>query len=188
MDFTWLWNGLRGGIIAPAVEMEFSGLSPAAFVSLWKSRGANEEMFKKDNYYAYDLQGFYAYSEENNDKAVKQTLKDKVKFLAEDAPALAASLNPSAEIKIIDLIDRYNNSKSGQAEKLIPLVNCGINLLRTPVVRVDFEENKGSVILSQLITEGRLVEGDGAKDLYGKRYDPVVVQFVLNLLNEIAKN
>ena len=188
MDFTWLWNGLRGGIIAPAVEMGFSGLSPAAFVSLWKSRGANEEMFKKDNYYAYDLQGFYAYAEEKNDTAVIQTLRDKVEFLVEDAPALASSLNPNANIKIIDLIDMYKNSKSGQAEKLIPLVNCGINLLRTPVVLVDFGQNKGSVILSQLITEGRLAEENDAQDLYGKRYDPVVVQFVLNLLNEIAKN
>jgi hypothetical protein len=188
MDYTWLWNGLRGGIIAPAEEMGFSGLSSAAFVSLWKSRGANEEMFKKDNYYAYDLQGYYAYSEENNDKSVEQILRDKIKFLVADAPALATSLNPKAKIKIVDLIDMYNKSKSGQAEKLIPLVNCGVNLLRTPVVRVDFEQNHGSVIISQLITEGRFVQQESETDLYGKRYDPVAVQFVLNLLNEVVRN
>ena len=60
--------------------------------------------------------------------------------------------------------------------------------MRTPVVLVDFGQSHGSVIISQLITEGRLVQKEGENDLYGKRYDPVAVQFVLNLLNEVAKN
>jgi hypothetical protein len=187
LDYTWLWNGMRGGIIAPAMEMGFSGLSPAAFVALWKSRGANEEMFKKDFYYAYNLQGFYAYSEENNNEKVKQILREKVKFLVEDAPALASSLNPDAEIKIVDLVNMSKNYKSGQAEKLTPLVNCGLNLVRTPVVRIDFGKQDGSVIISQLINEGRLTQGEGDQDLYSKRYDPVAAQFVLNMLNEVIK-
>jgi hypothetical protein len=169
------------------MEMGFSGLSPAAFVALWKSRGANEEMFKKDFYYAYNLQGFYAYSEENNNEKVKQILREKVKFLVEDAPALASSLNPDAEIKIVDLVNMSKNYKSGQAEKLTPLVNCGLNLVRTPVVRIDFGKQDGSVIISQLITEGRLTQGEGDRDLYSKRYDPVAAQFLLNMLNEVIK-
>ena len=56
--------------------------------------------------------------------------------------------------------------------------------MRTPVVLVDFGQSHGSVIISQLITEGRLVQKEGEIDLYGKRYDPVAVQFVLNLLNK----
>ena len=37
---------MRGGLIAPAVDMGFSGLSPAALVASWKSRGADETMFE----------------------------------------------------------------------------------------------------------------------------------------------
>jgi len=187
-DYTWLWNGMRGGLIAPAADMEFSGISPAAFISQWQSRGANESMFMGDNYYAYDLNGFYAYSTENDDKAVMRALRNRVQFLVEDAPALAPSLNSSAEINIINLIDLYMKSRAGKAEKLVPLVNCGPNLSRAPVVRIDFGNNKGSVIISQLITEGRLAPGYGEQGLYGKRYDAVAVQFVLNLLNEVIDN
>jgi hypothetical protein len=181
-DYTWLWNGMRGGIIAPAVDMRLSGLSPAAFITQWKSRGADKEMFTNRKYYAYDLNGFYGYSTRKNDRNIIQELRNKVKFLVDDAPALAGSIDPDANIDIINLADLYKNCKLGKAEKLIPLVNCGINLLRTPVVQIDFGKNKGAVIISQLITEGRLAKGYGEPGLYGKRYDPVVVQFVLNML------
>jgi len=42
------------------------------------------------------------------------------------------------------------------------------------IVRTDFGE-KGSVIVFQLITEGKLSQGYGESGLYGKRYDPVAV-------------
>jgi hypothetical protein len=59
--------------------------------------------------------------------------------------------------------------------------------VRTPVVRIDFGKQDGSVIISQLINEGRLTQGEGDQDLYSKRYDPVAAQFVLNMLNEVIK-
>ena len=85
-------------------------------------------------------------------------------------------------------INLYKNKQEEGADKLIPLVNCSINLFRSPVIQVDFGHNQGSVIISQLVTEGRLSRRNIGTDLYSKRYDPVAVQFVLNLLNEVVKN
>ena len=34
---TWLWNGMRGGLLAPAADMDFHGLSADAFLSQWKA-------------------------------------------------------------------------------------------------------------------------------------------------------
>jgi len=186
-DYTWLWNGMRGGLIAPAVDMGFSGLSPAALVASWKSRGADETMFDKEHYYAYELQGFYGFSQEGNDAALQQAMREKVQFIVEDAPALAGALNPDAEIRITNLSEKYKKAGSGQAEKLTGLVNCGLNLLRTPVVRIDFGQGKGTLIISQLITEGRLAGRYGKEGLYGRRYDPAAAQFVLNMLVEALK-
>jgi hypothetical protein len=114
-------------------------------------------------------------------------LRKKVKFLIEDAPSLATSINPDAEIKITDLINLYKNHHGGDAEKLIPLVNCGLNLFRSPLIRVDFGRTQGSLIISQLVTEGRLSRRNKGTDLYSRRYDPAAVQFVLNLLNEVQQ-
>jgi len=187
-DYTWLWNGLRGGLIAPAADMSFSGLSQAALVASWTSRGADETKFDMEHYYAYELQGFYGFSQEGNDAELQQALREKVRFIVEDAPALAGALNPDAQIKITNLSRAYKKAGSGQAEKLTGLVNCGLNLLRTPVVRIDFGAGKGSLIISQLLTEGRLAPGYGEEGLYGRRYDPAAEQFVLNLLAEAATN
>ncbi|BDD10522.1 hypothetical protein FUAX_29540 [Fulvitalea axinellae] len=181
---TWLWNGLRGGLIAPAHDMELSGLSQQAFVEQWLVRGAEEQEMKSDSYYAFELQGYYAFSKKKNDKQVQKKLRDKVIFLVEDAPALAGSVNPHAKINELDLVKAYRQSLEAEAENLAPLANCGKSLVRTPVALVDFGQGKGKLLVSQLLTAGRLAEGFGGrpedKDL--TRYDEVARQLVLNMM------
>jgi len=181
-QYTWLWNGLRGGLIVPAVDMEPVGLSPAAFVALWSSRGADPALLGQRDYYAYELAGFYAFSAVPDGEA-ERVLRAKVRFLVEDAPALAVSIDPEAPVKAIDLAHLYRLSQAGEATKLTALASCGKNLARAPVVRIDFAPGMGSLLLSQLLTKGRLAEGFGEPGLYGIRYDPVAVQFVLNMLH-----
>jgi beta-galactosidase len=85
---TWIWDRLRAGLIAPAADMDVSGLSPAAFIAEWTGRGAVAKAIADGSYIAYELAGYYAFSAKANDKATIAALRTKVKFLAEDAPAL----------------------------------------------------------------------------------------------------
>jgi hypothetical protein len=179
---TWLWNGLRAGLIVPATDMTVAEVSPAAFVAQWESRGAVPSLIKSRSYFAYELQGFYAFSPKNQDTAVTQQLRDKVKFLVEDAPALAVTLKSSAPIEITDLAAGYRKCQDSQAKSLIPLACCGKNLSRIAAAQLEFGPGQGTLILSQLLTAGRLAHGFGQTGLYGIRYDPAAVQFVLNLL------
>jgi hypothetical protein len=103
VDATWMWNGLRGGLVVPASAMEVIQADPAGVAS-----------------------------------------------------RLALTVET--------------------------LATCGRNLTRTPVLRARFAERPGSVILSQLLTAGRLAPGFGQPGLYGIRYDPAAAQFVLNML------
>jgi hypothetical protein len=107
-----------------------------------------------------------------------------VTFLAEDAPALKNTLNLQAPVKVTDLVKQYQITSTGQAQQLLPLVKCGKNLVRTPVVEIDFGRKKGKLILSQLLTAGRLGQGFGEQGKWGIRYDPAAVQFVLNMMQE----
>ena len=111
-------------------------------------------------------------------------MRDQIRFKMEDAPALAATLNPDARIEITDLVYLIRESQ-GTADRLEPMVVCGNDLLRSPVVQIDFGGDRGSVIVSQLLTEGRLAEGFGESGLYGRRYDEAAVQFVLNMLSSL---
>jgi beta-galactosidase len=187
-DHTWLWNGLRGGLIVPATNFEFGGMSSSAFLSQWLPRGADEKKIKSENYYAYSLEGFYEFSGSAADNDAKTRLKKKVTFLVEDAPALANSLNPSAPAKITDLSKEYRESQNGMGENLTPLVNAGKNLTRTPVIMIGFGKNKGKLIVSQLLTTGRLAKGFGERGLYGIRFDPVANQFVFNMMELVLEN
>ncbi len=180
---TWLWNGLRGGLIVPARDMEVTGLGPSAFVSLWRSRGADVALIKGNSYFACELAGFYAFSKEKN---AENELRAKVKLLVEDAPALQLAIDSDAPIKVFDLVNLYKQSKKGQIKNLIPLASCEKNLTRTPVTQINFGKGKGKLILSQLITNGRLAKGYGRKGLYGIRPDPAAAQFVLNMLKKCA--
>ncbi len=182
-DHTWLWNGLRGGIIVPATSMEVSGLSRDAYVSKWVARGAEEDKIKGHSYFAYDLQGYYRFSGLPDDGELFNELRRELKFLVEDAPALKGSINPNAQIEIIDLAEGYKSSGEGLAKNIQPLVNCGRNLMQTPVVLIDFGSGKGRLILSQLLTKGRLADSQEKGGLYDIRYDVVSCQFLINMIN-----
>jgi beta-galactosidase len=183
-QYTWLWNGMRGGLLAPAADMDFSGLSANAFLAQWKSRGADENAIKNGTYYAYELQGFFEFSDKENDVIVQKKLKDKVAFLVEDAPALANSINPFTPVKITNLSKEYLSSQKGEAKQFIPLANCGKNLTRTPIALIDFGDTRGKLIVSQLLTAGRLAKGFGDEGEYGIRYDEVAAQIVLNMITK----
>ena len=51
---------------------------------------------------------------------------------------------------------------------------------------IGFGEGRGRLLVSQLLTEGRLSPGFGSDGLYGVRYDATAVQTVVNLLAAAA--
>lgn len=177
---TWLWNGLRGGLIVPSADMEVLGLSPDALLAAWTQRGADADMIRAGTCIAWELGGFFGFAA-GDDAAVKEDLRRRVRFLVDDAPALASSINPDAPIRTLDLGAMYRAAAGGQAQGLVPLARCGKNLSRTPVVMLEFGPGRGRLVLSQLLTAGRLAHGFGTGGLYGVRYDPAAAQFVLNL-------
>ncbi|RNL56636.1 glycoside hydrolase family 2 protein [Pedobacter jejuensis] len=186
-DYTRIWNGLRGGLIVPAADMEFKGLSADAFVTQWKLRGAEEQKVKTAPYYAYELQGFYEFSMLPNNETIKKKLKDKIYFLVQDAPSLSTSLNLNTPVLITDLNKNYLDSKNGLADSFIPLANSAKNLTQTPVALIGFGKGKGKLIVSQLLTSGRLAKGYGEDGFYGIRYDEAAVQYVLNMMSLAIK-
>ena len=188
LDYTWLWNGMRGGLIVPATNIEYEGLSSSGFLEQWVGRGADKNRILNEQYFAYELEGFYEFSSKSDDNETKTKLKNKINFLLEDAPSLANSLNPNAPIKVTDLSKTFNESQNRMGENLIPLVNAGKNLTRTPVVQLNFKKNEGKLIVSQLLTAGRLAKGFGEPGLYGIRFDEVTNQFVLNMMEAIVKD
>jgi len=181
--YTRLWNGFRGGLIVPAADMELSGLSAKAFITQWMSRGAKSDKIKSGGYYAYELQGFYEFSDKANDKIAEKKLKDKINFLVQDAPALAIAINPNLPVVTTDLNKGYRDAEKGIADNLVPLANCAKNLTQTPVVLVNFGSANGKLIVSQLLTAGRLGTHFGESGLYGIRHDEVAAQVVLNMLS-----
>ncbi|HLP74637.1 MAG TPA: hypothetical protein VK155_17155 [Bacteroidales bacterium] len=185
LDHTWLWNGMRGGLIVPATNFSLAGLSPQSFLSQWLPRGADESKIKAGNYYAYSLEGFYDFSGSPDDKEAAAKLKNKLNFLIQDAPSLANSLNANASVQVTDLSKAFKESEGGTGEDLVPLVNAGKGLSRTPVIMIRSGKGKGNIIVSQLLTAGRLAKGFGEEGLYGIRYDPVAVQFVLNMMETV---
>ena len=183
---TALWNGMRGGLIVPASDFEVSGLSSEAFSAQWSRRNADVGKMKAGNYYAYELCGFFAYDSIPDNKALIRGLRDKVQFLVEDAPALASSLNPKAPVKVTDLGNGYRASAHGSATELIPLVSAGKNLTRTPVLLVGFGPGKGRMLLSGLLTQGRLDKTAPLSADHGSpQYDEAAVQMVLNMMETV---
>lgn len=183
---TWLWNGLRGGLIVPATGMEVKGLNKTAFLSKWVGLGADTAQITHNNYYAYQLQGYYMFSNQKNDRTIINKLKDKVKFIVEGTPALANAINPNAPVKEVDLHNAYKDA-NGEATGFYPLVNAGKNLTKTPVIKIDFGEGKGNLIISQLLTNKRLAPEYSEPGLYGVRYDEAAVQFVFNMIDCATK-
>lgn len=187
---TWLWNGLKGGIVAPACDMSVSSLSPQAFLEEWEARGASREAILENRCWAYWMEGFYEFSEQE-DPAVGEALKQRVKLLAEDAPALANAINPNAKVQCMDLGTAYRESK-GTVRSVRSLAAAGKGLFRSPLVRV--ERESGQVLyLSQLLTSGRLTPPSAAQTLHlplhpsAPIYDPACEQFLCNLLAQALK-
>lgn len=184
IGLTWLWNGLRGGLIAPAADMELQGMRREALLATWTARGADAAAIREGRCIAYELAGYYAFSERPSEDAVRQ-LRQRVKFLADDAPALAASLDPRAPLREHDLGKLYAGaSATAQAEDVKALASCGKSLFRSPVVEVFMGPGRGKLMLSQLLTAGRLASGFGTEGLYGVRADAAAQQFVLNMIGK----
>ena len=131
---------------------------------------------------AYELAGFFCVRRQTADPAVELGLRQKVRFLVEDAPSLKVRINTESPIQTYDLGKLYQESRSSQASGMVPLANCGKNLSRVPVTLVEFGEGKGRLILSQLITQGRLLPGHGEAGPCGLRHDPAACQVVWNIL------
>lgn len=183
---TALWNGMRGGLIVPAADFDVQGLSREAFSVQWSRRGADVSRMAQGDYFAYELCGFFAYDSIPDNKELMQELRRKVEFLVEDAPALAMSINPKAPIRITDLGSGYRNSEQGSASELVPLASAGKNLTRTPVMRIGFGSGKGALILSGLLTEGRLdVSRPDETGNHRPKYDEVAVQMVINMMMNV---
>jgi enhancing lycopene biosynthesis protein 2 len=136
-------------------------------------------------YYAYQLSGYFAFAKADDDAKVKEELRRKVKFLADDAPALTSSLDPYGTIAITDLGMACKQSIADDVQAVRALANAGKGLTRTPVEEVLIGRHN-KLILSQIITHGRLdpnIRGS-ASNIYKLHYDPAAVQFVLNALAE----
>ena len=165
LDHTWLWNGMRGGLIVPATNFDCTGLGSEAFLSQWLPRGAEESRISEGKYYAYSLEGIYEFSSSPEDNPARERLKNKVDFLIQDAPALANSLNANAPVKVTDLTKGYKESGNGIGKELIPLVNAGKSLTRTPVVMIKTGSGSGNIIVHSF-----LQPADFQKNLVRKAY------------------
>lgn len=166
--YSGMWNGYRGGLTVPAYDMSIAGLSARSFLEQWAARGADRARITQGgHYYGYELQGFYAFSDKADDTAVEAALKERVRFLIEDAPALAVVMSADAPITVTDLAGGYEAAKTGLVENLEILANAGKDLTKSPVVAIGFGEGRGRLLVSQLLTEGRLSPGFGSDGLYG---------------------
>ncbi|REE00091.1 glycoside hydrolase family 2 protein [Marinoscillum furvescens] len=176
---TWLWNGLRGGLTVPAVNLFINDLDQASFLDFWAKRGADTTLIKSGPYYAYELEGYFGFSSTNDDLYVLQDLYKRVHFVVEDLVSLKGLLNPDSDAKIQDISAVYQ-SLQGKSEKIVPMVIAGYGLNKTPVIMVEFDHG-AQLMVSNLFTAGRLTSSQDSPELYGYRYDPVALQFVLNM-------
>lgn len=178
-----MWNGLRGNLMVPAWEMDVQGVNADLFLEQWVARGANKEtIISGKSYFAYELHGYYEFSEKANDVETKKRLNDKVLQHIADAPSLAVFLDMTVPIKSTDIASGYNNVNVGMAKSLTIMANAGKNLTKTPVLMIEFGNGKGNLIISQLLTANRLVSHNNTGKLYDIRYDETAVQMVLNMI------
>lgn len=187
--YGYMWNGLRGGLIVPAFNMEVMGLSQDAYLADWVSRGADPRRIKGEgHYYAYEYCGFYRFSDSSEDANAMESLRQQVAFLIEDMPALRLSLPRSNPIRVTDLVTGYKNNEGCRVSGFSTMAAAGKNLVRTPVVKIAFGEGEGNLVLCQLLTEGRLAPGFATpRKVYPAEYDEMAVQFILNMLNSVSE-
>jgi hypothetical protein len=175
----------------PADNKHILGLSRDSFFNLWVERGADPEAIRSNpDYTAYALEGSYAFSvqPDQEQEEIIGKLRAHIRFIQEDAPAIAASLDPNAPVDITVLNKEYVKLNGSKERRMWvqPLAVAGKDLVRIPVVRISFGAEQGTLIVSQLLTAGRLAEGFGSEGLYGVRYDPAAVQMVLNMIDDLA--
>ncbi|MFG6687741.1 hypothetical protein ACGK9U_14240 [Mariniflexile sp. HNIBRBA6329] len=184
-SFSGMWNGLRGNLMVPAWEMDVQGVNADLFLEQWIGRGANKESITKGNsYFAYELHGYYEFSEKADDEGTKKRLKDKVLQHIEDAPSLAVFLDMSVPIKSTDIVSGYKNANVGMAKSLAIMANAGKNLTKAPVMMIEFGDAKGNMLISQLLTKDRLVPHPRTEKLYDIRYDETAVQILFNMMEK----
>mgnify|MGYP002623054679 CR=1 FL=1 len=187
-DYRGMWNGLRGDLVVPAWEMEVQGVNADLFLEQWTARGADETAIKSGQpYYAYELHGYYDYSTRADDAEAKQRLKASVMQKIEDAPSLAIFINPNIPIKQTDLAAGYQNANTGMAQSMKRLANAGKNLTKVPVISIHFGGGKGNLLVSQLLTAGRIVNIGKTGKPYERRYDETAVQMVLNMIEQVIQ-
>ena len=188
-DYRGMWNGLRGDLVVPAWEMEVQGVNADLFLEQWTARGADEAAIKSGQpYYAYELHGYYDFSTEADDSETKARLKASVMQKIEDAPSLAVFINPNIPIKQTDLAAGYKNANVGMAESMQRMANAGKNLTKVPVISIQFGQEKGNLLVSQLLTSGRLADIDKNGRPFERRYDETAVQMVLNMINQVINS
>ncbi len=181
---TAIWAGMKGGIIVPAVDMELTGLSADAFLAKWSARGANPELIRYGPYFAYEKSGYYHFAGTEDD-AEANKLNEKIDFLVADAPALENSINRQAPVNKVNLHQQWLNA-SGGARRIKPLIVCGKSLRRSAAYEVEFHDAPGRLLLTQLLTDGRLATDFCLPD--GRRPDPGARQLVLNLLTYLIRD
>lgn len=183
---TRLWNGLRGGLVLPTWDMEVRVPSHQGFINYWSEKGAETNGIMAKNYYAFELAGFYTFTYDEDDILAQKALRDKVRFLVEDAPALKVSIDTEAPLTKLNLAHMYQAIPSHSSiETQCPLVSSGKDLVRTPVVSISYKEHGNKLVLSQLLTEGRLHNKMGSFQPYELYEDPAAGQFILNLIQEM---
>ena len=181
-----MWNGLRGDLVVPAWEMEVQGVNADLFLEQWTARGADETAIRSGQpYYAYELHGYYDFSAEADEVETGKRLKASVMRKIEDAPSLAVFINPNIPIKQTDLALGYKNANVGLAESMQRMVNAGKNLTKVPVIIIRFGDGKGSLLVSQLLTAGRLADIGKTGIPFERRYDETAVQMVLNMIEQV---
>lgn len=188
IGYRGMWNGLRGDLVVPAWDMELQGVNADLFLDQWVARGADEKAIKSGKpYYAYELHGYYKFADKKDDPTTEKALKDYVQRLIDDAPSLAVFIDLRDPIQVTDLAAGYRAANTGMAKHLIRLANAGKNLTRVPVMKIEFGDGKGNLIVSQLLTAERMVQRPMTNGLYDIRYDETTVQTVLNMFADAIK-
>ena len=180
-----LSNGYRGGLNVPAASMTLEGIGREAYRAQWLARGASDSLFAFESSVAYELCGYYAFSAQPDAQA-QAGLRARVRRFMEDAPSLAGAVNPEAEIAE-EPIGRMYHSLPDRTGRLLPIAICGRNLERTAAFQLSLDGVKGKIILSQLLTSGRLHPQYAGPGLYDAHFDPEMVRFVLNMMLALTK-
>lgn len=188
-DYRGMWNGFRGDLVVPAWEMDLEGVNADIFIDQWVARGADCSAITSGKpYYAYEHHGYYMFSTLLDDDSTRLALESYVKRLIDDAPSLAVFINSKEELHITDIAAGYRNANTGMAKSLRCLVNAGKNLTRVPVMKIEFGNGMGNIVVSQMLSAGRLSREDKADHLYDICYDGTTVQMVLNMIKQAINN